>query len=205
MIDFAQSAAQAISPGSFSDFARAKAQIGRQLGIDVDKDVIDQLSGDTSIAVGLDGSYAIRAEVKDPAAFSKTLAKLARVAPSFAGGIGLKGARLTRSHGLYKLSGRSGKPVYYGVAGQAFVISTDPARIAQLASQQPASVPGAKGALVTSSDAGAIVAGVVASLAGGGLGGQLGGSLASAPLGNLDGWVNASTSGLKGHLQLAIK
>ena len=138
LIDFAQSAAQAISPGSFGDFARAKAQIGRRLGIDVDKDVIDQLSGDTSIAVGLDGSYAIRAEPKDPAAFSKTLAKLAKVAPSFAGGVGLKGAKLTRSHGLYKLSGRSGKPVYYGVVGQAFVLATDPARIAQLASQQPA-------------------------------------------------------------------
>ena len=66
-------------------------------------------------------------------------------------------------------------------------------------------MPGAKGALVTSSDAGAILATVVSSLAGGGLGGQLGGSIASAPLGNLDGWVNASTSGLKGHLQLAIK
>ena len=205
LIDFAQSAAQAISPGSFSDFARAKAQIGRRLGIDVDKDVIDQLSGDTSIAVGLDGSYAIRAEVKDPAAFSKTLAKLARVAPSFAGGVGLKGARLTRSHGLYKLSGRSGKPVYYGVVGQAFVLSTDPPGSPSSPRSSRPACRARRARCVTSSDAGAILATVVSSLAGGGLGGQLGGSIASAPLGNLDGWVNASTSGLKGHLQLAIK
>ncbi len=78
---FAQSAAQTISPGSFGDFERAKAQIGAQLGIDVDKDVIDQFSGDTTVAVSLDGGYALRAEPKDPAAFSKTLAKLARFYP----------------------------------------------------------------------------------------------------------------------------
>jgi hypothetical protein len=205
LIAFAENAAQAVSPGSFADFERAKAQIGRQLGIDVDKDVIDQLSGDTSIAVGLDGNYAVRAELKDPAAFSKTLVRLEKVAPSFAGGVGLKGARITKSHGLYKLSGSSGKPIYYGVLNKALLISTDPARIAQMASQQPASVPGAKGSFVTSSDAGAIVARFASALAGGGLGGALGGSFASAPIGNLDGWVNSSTSGLKGHLQLGIK
>jgi hypothetical protein len=206
VIDFAQSVAQTISPGSFADFARAKAQIGARLGIDVDKDVIDQFSGNTSIAVSLNGGYAIRAELKDPAAFSKTLAKLARVAPSFASGIGLKGARLTKSGGLYKLSGRGkSKDVYFGVVNNVFVISTDPARIAQLAAATPKSVPGAKGAFVTSSDAGAILAQIISSFAGGGLGGQLGGSLASAPLGDLDGWAGASTSGLKGHLQLGIK
>jgi Protein of unknown function (DUF3352) len=206
VIDFAQSVAQTISPGSFADFVRAKAQIGAQLGIDVDKDVIEQFSGNTSIAVSLNGGYAIRAELKDPAAFSKTLAKLARVAPSFASGIGLKGARLTKSGGLYKLSGRgSSKNVYFGVVNKVFVISTDPARIAQLAAATPRPVPGAKGAFVTSSDAGAILAQLISSFAGGGLSGQLGGSLASAPLGNLDGWAGASTSGLKGHLQLGIK
>jgi hypothetical protein len=206
VIDFAQSVAQTISPGSFGDFARAKAQIGAQLGIDVDKDVIDQLSGDTSVALDLDGNYAIRSEVKDPAAFAKTLAKLARVAPSFAGGIGLQGAKLTKSRGLYKLSGSGdGKDVWFGVVNKVFVISTQPARIAQLASETPKPVNGAKGALVTSSDAGALVAKLIARLGGGSFGSTLGGGIASAPLGNLDGWASTSTSGLKAHLQLGFK
>ena len=202
---FAQSAAQTISPGSFGDFERAKAQIGAQLGIDVDKDVIDQFSGDTTVAVSLDGGYALRAEPKDPAALSRTLAKLAHVLPSFAGGAGLHGARLIKVGGLYKLSGAGEKTIYFGVVGKVFALATDPARLAELAAATPTQVPGAKGAFVTSSDAGAIVGKLVAGIAGGGLSGQLGGALVSGPLGNLDGWVNAGTSGLKGHLQLGIK
>jgi hypothetical protein len=205
VIDFAQSVAQTISPGSFGDFERAKAQIGQQLGINVDKDVIEQLSGDTSVAIDLHGNYAIRSEVKDPAAFSKTLAKFAKVAPDFASGIGLQGAKLTKSHGLYKLSGGNGKDVYFGVVNKVFVVATDPARVGQLAAAKPKQVDGAKGSFVTSSDAGALLAQVISSFAGGGLSGSIGGSLASAPLGNLDGWASASTSGLTAHLQLGIK
>lgn len=206
VVNFAQGVAQTISPGSFGDFARAKATIGQQLGIDVDKDVIQQFSGDTSVAIGLDGNFAARAQLQDPTAFTKTLAKLAQVAPEFANGVGLQGAKLSKSHGLYKLTGKGrSKPVYFGVVNNVFVIATQPARIAQLASQTPKPVDGAKGAFVTSSDAGAIVAGLITKLGGGSLGATLGGGLASAPLGNLDGWASASTSGIKAHLQLGIK
>jgi hypothetical protein len=206
VIDFAQSVAQTVSPGSFADFARAKATINQQLGIDIDKDVIQQFSGNTSVAIGLDGNYAIRAELKDPATFTKTLAKLARVAPDFANGIGLQGAKLTKAHGLYKLTGHGkSKAVYFGVVNDVFVVTTQPARIAQLASESPKQVSGAKGALVTSSDAGALVSTIISRLGGGSLGATLGGGLASAPLGNLDGWASASTSGIKAHLQLGIK
>jgi hypothetical protein len=206
VIQFAQGVAQTVSPGSFADFARAKATIGQQLGIDVDKDVIQQLSGDTSVAVGLDGNYAIRAELKDPAAFTKTLAKLAKVAPEFANGIGLQGAKLTKVRNLYKLSGKGkSKDVYFGVVNNVFVISTQAARIGQLASESPKQVAGAKGAFVTSSDAGALVSTIISRLGGGSLGATLGGGLASAPLGNLDGWASAGTSGIKAHLQLGIK
>ena len=206
VVQFAQGVAQTISPGSFGDFARAKATIGQQLGIDVDKDVIQQFSGDTSVAIGLDGNFAARAELQDPAAFTKTLAKLAQVAPEFANGVGFQGAKLTKSRGLYKLTGKGkSKDVYFGVVNNVFVIATQPARIAQLASQTPKPVDGAKGAFATSSDAGAIVAAVISQISGGSLGATLGGGLASAPLGNLDGWAGASTSGIKAHLQLEIK
>jgi len=206
VVQFAQGVAQTISPGSFGDFARAKATIGQQLGIDVDKDVIQQFSGDTSVAIGLDGNFAARAELQDPTAFTKTLAKLAQVAPEFANGVGFQGAKLTKSRGLYKLTGKGkSKDVYFGVVNNVFVIATQPARIAQLASQTPKPVDGAKGAFATSSDAGAIVAAVISQIGGGSLGATLGGGLASAPLGNLDGWAGASTSGIKAHLQLEIK
>jgi hypothetical protein len=129
------------------------------------------------------------------------------VAPSFAGGIGLNGAKLTKVRNLYKLSAKGNdKDVYFGVVNNVFVVSTSAARIAQLAAEDPQQVPGAKGAFVTSSDAAALVRTIVSRIAGGGdLASTLGAGIASAPLGNLDGWASASTSGIKGHLQLGIK
>ena len=49
-----------------------------------------------------------------------------------------------------------------------------------------------------------IVAALISQIGGGSLGATLGGGLASAPLGNLDGWASASTSGIKAHLHFEI-
>jgi hypothetical protein len=202
---FAESIAQVVSPASYSDFVRSKRQLSSQLGIDVDKDLIGQLSGNSSFAFDLAGHFAMRAEPKDPAAFKQTLRKFARVAPQFAQGAGLNGAKLTRAGSLYKLTARNDRTVYYGMVGNVFALSDSAARLAQVAAGSPQTVPGAKGAVAINADVGKLVAQIISQAAGGGLAGGLGGSLATAPLGALTGWASSSTSGMTGHLTLGIK
>lgn len=202
---FAETVAQAVSPASFGDFENAKKQLGARLGIDVDRDLVGQFSGNSSVAFDLAGHYALRAEPRDPAAFARTLAKFSRVAPAFAQGAGLRGARITRAHGLYKLTARGGKTIYYGMVGKVFALSDSAPMLAQVAAPAPQSVPGAKGSVAISSDAGRLVAGVLRRASGGGLSGVLGGSVISQAIGRLTGWATTSTSGMSGRLQLEIR
>jgi hypothetical protein len=202
---WAESVAHAVSPTSYSNFVANKKKIKSQFGLDLDKDLIDQLSGNASISLDIQGHFAARVEPKDPAALSKTLGKFARVAPEFAQGAGLRGAKLTRVRGLYRLTGSDGKSIYYGMVGKVFALSNNPASLAQIASDTPQPVPGAKGAVAINSDIGKVLSEVISQAAGGGLGGSFGGSLATAPLGNLTGWFNSSTSGITGHEKLEIK
>ncbi|HKN93735.1 MAG TPA: DUF3352 domain-containing protein [Thermoleophilaceae bacterium] len=202
---FIENVAKVVSPASYANFLKAKQTIANRLGLNIDKDLIDQLSGNTAIAYDINGKFAMRADPKDPAAFRKTLARAARVAPQFARGAGLPGAKLTRAGGLYKLTGTNGKTLYYGMVGSVFAASNDPVRLTQIASATPQQVTGAKGAVSINADVAKIVAGIISQAAGGGLGGAFGGSLATAPLGNLTGSITSGTSGLTGHLQLAIR
>jgi uncharacterized protein DUF3352 len=202
---FAESVAKVVSPTSYGDFVKAKQVLSSRLGVNVDRDLIGQLSGNATTSIDLSGHYAVRANPKNPATFAKTLAKFARVAPSFAQGAGLPNAKLTRSHGLYKLTGSNGKTIYYGMVGKVFALSNDPSRLAQIASSPTQSVSGAKGAISLNADAGQIVSQLVSKASGGGLGGAFGGSLVSAPLGSLTGWADSSTSGITGHLKLQIR
>jgi hypothetical protein len=202
---FAESVARVVSPSSYADFVKAKQQLSSRLGVNLDRDLIGQLSGNATTSIDLAGHYAVRAEPKDPAAFAKALDKFARVAPSFAQGAGLRGAKLTRAHGLYKLTGTNGTTIYYGMVGKVFALSNDPSRLAQIASSPTQSVSGARGAMSLNADAGQIVSQLVAKASGGGLGGAFGGSVVSAPLGSLTGWADSSTSGITGHLKLQIK
>jgi hypothetical protein len=202
---FIENVAQVVSPGSFSNFAQAKKTLSKRLGLDIDKDVLAQLSGNVAAAFDISGHYAARAEPKDPAAFEKTLEQFAKVATKFASGAGLQGAKLTKVGNLYKLTGSNGKTIYYGMVGKVFALSNSPSRLASIAAQTPQAVPGAKGALTVNADIGELVSQIIAQAAGGGLGGAFGGSLATAPLGHLVGWVNSSTSGLQGHYKLEIK
>lgn len=204
-IGFGESAAQAVSPASYGDFERAKAQLGKSIGVDVDRDIVGQLSGNATVSFDTNGHYSIRAEPKDPNRFKATLAKFARVAPSFARGAGLPGAKLTRVRGLYKLAGSNGRATYYGMVGQVFVASNDLGRLGQMAARTPQPVSGARGAFATSTDVGRLLAKVIGQASGGGLGGSFGGSLVSGPIGKLTGWTSSSTSGLSGHLKLEIR
>jgi hypothetical protein len=85
-----------------------------------------------------------------------------------------------------------------------FVASNDPKRAADLAVAKPQAVPGARGSLTTGSNAEAIANALLSRQGGAGSLGGLGARLFTAPLGQLTGWVNTTTSGMRGHLSLGF-
>jgi Protein of unknown function (DUF3352) len=210
VVRFAENAGQAVDPAGFGDYAQAKKTIDRQLGVSLDEDLIGQLTGNVSASVSIDGKYAVRAELKDPRAFERTLAKVADVLPSFAEGAGFGTVGLSKPKGsddFYALAQPDGDSVVFGVIDDVLVVANDPTQASKLAGEEPVAVPGAKGSVVVSADAEELVNTLLGqfgpALGLGELGG-LGGALFTRPLGDLNGFVSANTDELRGKLTLAI-
>ncbi len=211
IVKFAESAGQAVDPAGFGDYAKAKATIDKQLGVSLDDDLVGQLTGDVSASISIDGKFGVRAELKDPQAFERTLAKVADVLPSFAEGAGFGTVGLSKPKGsgdFYALSQPDGDAVVFGVVDDVLVVANDPARAAEFADAEPTAVPGAKGSVVVSADAEQIVSTLLGQFGPAfGLGelGGLGGALFTRPLGDLNGSMSASTDELRGKFTLAIE
>jgi hypothetical protein len=210
IVKFAENAGQAVDPAGFGDYAKAKATIDRQLGVSLDDDLIGQLTGNVSSSISIDGKFGVRADLKDPQAFERTLAKVADVLPSFAEGAGFGTVGLSKPKGsddFYALAQPDGDAVVFGVIDDVLVVANDPGRASQLAGAEPTAVPGAKGSVVVSANAEQIVNTLLRqfgpALGLGDLGG-LGGALFTRPLGDLNGFMSASTDELRGKLTLQI-
>jgi hypothetical protein len=208
IVRFAESAAQAVNPQSFGQYEQAKRQIERRQNVDFDRDVIEQLSGDMSVNLAVDGTYGVRATLKDPAAFKRTLAKIAPILPAFAEGAGGGKVALSRpkpGQDFYALAQANGSSIVFGVVDDAFVLSNRPRTAGTLSAASPQDVEGAKGSFVLSADAEQIAKAVLAQAGPQlGLGGALGGSLFTGPLGDLNGSITSSTDGLRGKVSLGI-
>jgi Protein of unknown function (DUF3352) len=209
-IRFAESAGQAIDPAGFGDYAQAKRTIDRQLGVSLDDDLIGQLTGDVSASVALDGGFGVRAELDDPQAFERTLAKVSDVLPSFAQGAGFGEVELAkprRGEDFYELTQAGGGTVVFGVVDEVLVVASDRGRAGQLAAEEPSDVSGARGSVVLGADAEQL-GNVVIEEFGQAFGvpdlGGFGARLITGPLGELDGYASASTGELRGKLTLAF-
>ena len=210
IVRFAEAAGQAIDPAGFGDYAQAKQTIDRQLGVNLDDDLIGQLTGNVSASIAIDGGFGMRAELNDPRAFERTLAKVADVLPSFAAGAGLGSVRLAKPSGgrdFYALSQRNGGSVVFGVADDVLVVASGPRRASALANEEPTSVPGASGSVVAGADAERLVNTLLQEF-GSEFGipdlGALATGLLARPFGDLNGSVSASTDELRGKLTLGF-
>jgi hypothetical protein len=189
-IRFYEKTLKAIAPQQYGTFETGKAAIGAKLGIDIDKDVVDQLSGNTYAAIGFDG-WAVRSDVKDPAALKATLAKIAKGAKDF-------NVDIEPAGGLYKYTD-GGKTIWFGVLGRSLVFGSDQAHAGQIVALPVAQVPGAQGPIVLSGDAKALAdAGI--QRYGQGMQKQFG-SLFTGPLGQISGWAGANGS----HFEIDFK
>jgi Protein of unknown function (DUF3352) len=211
IVRFAEAAGQAIDPSGFADYARAKQTLDARLDVSIDDDLIGQLTGDVSASVALDGGFGVRAELKDPAAFERTLAKIADVLPAFAQGAGLGAVTIEKpdaGEGLYALRQADGDTVVFGVLDGVLVVADSLERARELASEQPERVDGAEGAVALSSDAEEL-ANVVIGEFGERFGvtgfEAFGAQLFTGPLEDLIGSMSASTDGLRGRVTLGIE
>jgi hypothetical protein len=210
IVRFGENAGQAIDPAGFGDYARGKQTIDKQLGVSLDDDLIAQLTGNVSASMSPDGEFGVRAELKDPRAFERTLAKVADVLPSFAQGAGFGPVQLTKPSGgqdFYVLSKRGGGAVVFGVVGEVLVVASDARRARELAGTEPVDVPGASGSVVAGADAERLVT-TLLEWFGPAFGvpdlGALGTGLLTRPLGDLSGSVSANTGELRGTLTLGF-
>jgi hypothetical protein len=196
---FGLAAARITDPAGYAKFVRQKAKASKQLGVNIDRDVFGQLTGHTDFSVALDGKFAVRADLRDPAAMEATLKRIAGGYKKLAKGKPVTITAPKNGEGYYRLASVD-KNYVFGVVGKSFVVATDAARAAQFAGQSPSTVSGAKGAFVLASDARAL-ANAAAAQRGQGVAAQL----ITGSLGDLIGWVDAETSGLTGSFKLFIK
>jgi hypothetical protein len=189
-IKFYETTLQKIAPDQYGKFAAGKAAIAAGLGIDIDKDVVDQLSGNTYAAIGFNG-WAVRSDVKDPAALKATLAKIAKGAKRF-------NVDLKPVGGLYQFTD-DGTTIFVGVLGRSLVLASDGKHAAQIASEQVQQVPGAKGAVAINGDAKALADAGLQKF-GQGMQAQFG-TLFTGPLGAINGWFG----GAHAHFEVTFK
>src|SRR3954465_12171386 len=199
IVSFAQQAASVVNPTGYGKYVHDQVKLSKQLGVDVDRDLIGQLTGNASVSVAIDGKAALRADLRDPAAAAATIKK---VGPRLVSIAGRRGKRVTLSSAgnLYVLTQPNGKKVVFGVIGNSFVLANDAARAAQIGAESPSAVSGAKGPLVVYSAARAL-ANAIAAKRGQGVAAQI----VTGALGDLTGSVQTETSGITGEVKLQIK
>jgi Protein of unknown function (DUF3352) len=202
LVTFFESAFQAVDPNSFGDYAQGKQALSAQLDIDVDEDIFAQLTGSLSVSATLEGEFGVRADVKDPEAFSATVDKVAEALPEFGSGLGIQ--RVRRLGDQYEVLLEGGGSVVFGMAGDAFVAGTDSARVDAMARAKPTSVDGASGSLVLGADAEALARQLFADLLP-----QFGVPdplvpVFARPFDELTGSVVTRTDGMQGELSLTL-
>ena len=208
VVRFAEGTAQAVNPTDYGQYSAAKRQIEQRFGVNLDDDLIGQFTGDTAASVSVDGKYSVRAELKDPAAFKKTLAKVADLLPQFASGAGagnLTLAKPKKGSDFYELADANANRIVFGVVDEVFVLTNDPTRAGRLATESPGEVAGAKGAVTMSADAEQLARAVLSRAAPQlGLSGALGTGLFVNPLKELKGSISDAPGGMRGNFELAL-
>jgi hypothetical protein len=207
IVRFAENAGQTIDPAGFGDYEQAKQTIDSQLGVNLDEDLVGQLTGNTSATIAIDGGFGVRAELENPRAFEGTLEDLSDVLPSFAEGAGFGEVTLVRDGELWTLTSETGGRVVFGVMGDVLVVANSAPAARELGALEPAPVEGARGSAVLGADAEQLANALVGEF-GPMLGipdlGGFGIGLVTGPLGDLNGSVSASTDALTGKLTLTV-
>ena len=200
VVDFGLATARVLDPGGFAEFEAGKQAVGKRLGIDVDEDVLAQLTGDVAAVVNIEGQFGVRAELDDPDAFEGTLEKIMDGLPEFSDDVTV--TQPQRGDRFYGVAS-GGQSFAVGVAEDALIVANDAALASEVATRPLVDAEGQEGAFVAVADAEQLTNAILARLAGTLQG--LGGSLFTGPLGELRLSTESSTDGLSGRFELEIE
>jgi Protein of unknown function (DUF3352) len=201
IVKFVEQVVSVTDPKSLLD----KDRVSKQLGVDLDKDVVAQLGGNSATSIALDGTVTVRADLKDAATFKKTLATIMKNLPKAQRSQGRPASTVKSGpSGLYAVTKPGHKPQYIGVIGNELVIASDAARAQEFAAQPANAEPGTKGALVIAADPKSLVSAALKKRGDSGAAALIGPTL-SAHLQSLNGSVESEADGLRGHFKLTIK
>jgi Protein of unknown function (DUF3352) len=182
-------------------------QVETAFDVDIEKDLLGQMEDGIAVSVDLGGKFAARGELKDPKAFERTLAKVAKVLPKFAeGATGAKVGFVEPKAGedFYALATPSGEQIVFGVVDGVFVLSNDPKVAGTLASEGTQAIPGAKGSIVLGTDAEQLAREILGQADGIGIVDRVKGAIGTRPLDQLTGSIESSTDGLSGSFELTL-
>lgn len=185
---------------SATRFAARKAEIRSTTGVDFDRDLVAQFTGEASVDV--DGAKRlVRAEVRDPAAMANTLRRLTPRLGDLLTGPGA-GATTRPAPGGFTLVVKDGRTLgAYGLVGRELVAGTgSPEELGSLAAQPKTSVPGARGAVAFTVDKDLIRRAIATrvNLT------PLEAPLLLAPVGDIRGWLMGDPAGLRGQFSLDV-
>jgi uncharacterized protein DUF3352 len=213
VVNFIEQVASVTNPKSLLN----KNKVGRLLGVDIDRDVVGQLGGNSAGSFGVDGSLALRADLKDPSAFRATLAKIIKNLPTAQRAEGKPVTKISVGPGgLYSYTKpgviKNGvvqrpKPRVLGVIGNEVVVAGDAASARAFATAPAAPVPSLTGAVAITVDPKSLVTAILRQRAHGNLppAAALIVPALTAHLQSLDGSIDSETTGLRGHFKLTIR
>ena len=174
-----------------------------RVGIEFTRDFVKQLRGDAALSFVPGRGYAVRAEVRDPAAMRRTLANIARKAADAARRLQGDVISITPPRdggGVYRLD-RIGSDAAFGLFGDTLVFANSPRRARAMARAPGRKLAGARGALVMTARPEELRSAFVRQFApAGGLGDIVAPSVFLRPLGRLDASVQAAPDGLTGRV-----
>jgi hypothetical protein len=202
VVDFALSALKVVDPAGFAEYETGKEALGRRLGIDVDRDLLAQLTGDVAALVTIQGRFGVRAELEDSDAFEDTLRKVMDGLPKLAGD-DLTVTPPKDGDRFYGVATSDGQTYAVGVAEGALVVANDAPLASEVATRALVEAEGQEGAFVGVADAEQLANAALAQFQGGLEG--LGGSLFTGPLGDVLTSSSATTDGVTGSFELKIE
>jgi len=130
LIGFGEEAAQAVNPAAYSKLIKQ----GAQAGIDLNRDIVSQFTGDAEVDYAPGGAAAFRAQVRDPAAAQRTLGKDVKALKPI--GAGFYESRKARN------------PARVGIAGSELVVGqATPAQLRAYAAAPASPIAGTPGPL----------------------------------------------------------
>jgi hypothetical protein len=185
-----------------TDYESFKAALER-IGIDLRRDVLDHLAATAAASFALDGTFAARADLNDPAGVEDALETIAERLPAELGRQAAGFRIEPAGDGFYRVTGSDGSDFFVGVVGDRVVLGSDADRARDFAGEDAEPVPGARGAIAVHANVEDVVNTVVSKRAGGL--GALFGRAFTEPLGDFTGWTQAEPDGITSHLELKIQ